>query len=208
MSIGIPARPAASVLRDASWHEYVKLRDAPEMRNVRMTFDRGNLELMSPTKLHERLGYLIGRCIDVWTEEKSIPVQGCRATTFRRADLLRGLEPDNCYYIEHEPAVRERDELDLAIDPPPDLAVEVDVTNRSLDRFSIYAALGVPEVWRWSNEAVQILRLNPQRQYCEARESTALPGFPADRMVEMIGRRTTADETSLIREFRVVCRSI
>src|SRR4029079_3790617 len=103
--------------------------------------------LMSPTLSHERLGYLIGRCIDAWTEEFQIPIRSCRSTTFRREDLDRGLEPDNCYYIAHEASMRGKDEVDLTIDPAPDLAVEVDVHSSSLDRMSIYAALGVSEVW-------------------------------------------------------------
>lgn len=193
--------------RTATWQQYVELRDGDEYRNTRMTFDRGRLELMSPSKLHERVGYLIGRCIDVWTEEKRIDVQSCRATTFRREDLLRGLEPDNCYYIEHEPDVRDRDQVDLTFDPPPDLAVEVDVTARSIDRMPIYAALGVPEIWRWHEEKLLVLRLDPAGQYGEVPASQALPEFPFDMLTDLIKRRTTASETTLIRQFRAACQS-
>jgi Uma2 family endonuclease len=174
-----------------------------------MTFDRGGLELMSPTKLHQRVGYLIGRCIDVWTEEKRIAVQSCHSTTFRRKDLLRGLEPDNCCYIEHEPAVRNRDEVDLSIDPPPDLAVEVDITITacSIDRIAIYAALGVSELWRWHEDALHILRLTLDGQYAVISSSQALPGFPCEGLVQLIQRRTSTDETTLIREFRAKCQA-
>ena len=207
MNAPTTAHVCSTQLREATWEQYVELRDSDELRNTRMTFDRGSLELMSPSKLHERAACLIGRCIDVWTEERRIEIQSCRSTTFRRYDLLRGLEADNCYYIEHEPAVRDRDEVDLAIDPPPDLAIEVDVTSRSIDRMPIYAALGVPELWRWYDDRLLVLRLDAAGQYVEAPVSQALPGFPCDKLTELIKRRTTAGETSLIREFRTACRA-
>lgn len=207
MSTGTTTSETRTLLRNVTWQQYVELRDGDEYRHRRMTYDRGSLELMSPTKLHERVGYLIGRCIDVWTEERRIAVQSCRSTTFRRKDLLRGLEPDNCYYIEHEPAVRNRDEVDLSIDPPPDLAVEVDVTVRSIDRLAIYAALGVSELWRWHEDTLHILRLNANGQFSEVSASQALPGFLCERLVELVKRRTSTDETTLIREFRAACQA-
>ena len=206
MSAG-STQESRGMLRRATWQQYVELRDGDEYRNTRMTFDRGNLELMSPTKLHERVGYLIGRCIDIWTEERRIAVQSCRSTTFRRKDLLRGLEPDNCYYIEHEPVVRNRDDVDLSIDPPPDLAIEVDVTARSIDRMTIYGALGIGELWRWHEDVLYVLRLNAEGEYSEVSASQALPGFPCQRLVELVKRRTETDDTTLIREFRAACQA-
>ncbi len=207
MSTGTITFESDALLRNVTWQQYVELRDSDEHQYIRMTYDRGNLELMSPSKLHERVGYLIGRCIGVWTEEKRIEIQGCRSTTFRRQDLLRGLEPDNCYYIEHEQDVRDRDQVDLAIDPPPDLAVEIDVTARSIERMPIYAALGVPEIWRWHENKLLVLRLDPAGQYVEVPTSLALPGFPFEGLTDVINRRTMADETTLIRAFRVACQA-
>lgn len=157
---------------------------------------------MSPTMSHERLGYLIGRCIDVWTEEWEIAVRSCRSTTFRREDLDRGLEPDNCYYIAHESLLRGKEEVDLPIDPPPDLAIEIDVHSSSLDRMSIYAALGVPEVWRWSREELTAHVLAVNGEYLPVRESRVLPQFPLARVFQILEQRLTAGETALIREFR------
>lgn len=205
MSVGIPIGEPVTRLRRATWQQYVEMRDSNENRNVRMTFDRGELELMSPTKLHERLNFLIGHCIIVWVEEKRIPFQGCGATTFRRQDLQRGLEPDNCYYVQNEPVVRDRDEVDLAVDPPPDLVVEVDISSNSIDRMQIYAAMGVPEVWRWHDDALDCLVLQPDREYAAVGTSRSLPGFPFARMVELLRRRNTADGLTLVREFREKC---
>lgn len=207
MSVGNPTSESGVLMRNTSWQQYVTMRDSDENRGVRMTFDRGDLEIMSPTRLHERLSFLIGHCIISWVDEMRIPFQGCGTTTFRREDLQRGLEPDNCYYFENESVVRDRDDLDLTIDPPPDLVVEVDVTSSSINRLPIYAALGVPEIWRWHEEALQVLALNPQREYIEASSSRSLPGFPLERMVELIKRRYSADGMTLVREFRAQCRA-
>lgn len=202
MNIPAPIVEPTVLVYDASWQTYIALRDSDENRHVRMTFDRGSLELMSPSKAHERVGYLIGRCIDVWTEMRRIEMQGCRTTTFRREDLQRGLELDNCYYIAHEADVRHRDETDLTIDPPPDLAIEVDVASRSLNRLAIYAALGVSEVWMWRRENLTVHLLNDSGKYDVVPESRALPRFPFDRLTTLLQNRTTIGETMLICDFR------
>jgi len=201
MSAGTTIPVSATQTLQATWNTYVALRDDDQNRHVRMTFDDGRLELMSPNKSHERVGHLIGRFIDVWTYELGIDIQSCGTTTFRRQDLKRGLEPDKCYYIAHEAVVREREECDLSIDPPPDLAIEVDVTSGSLDRMAIYAALGVPEVWRWSAEIITVYLLGDDGTYREVRGSRALPGFPLERIAALLGRRSASSETVLVREF-------
>ena len=206
MSTGTPIHEPRVLLRKATWEQYVSLRDVDENRHTRMTFDRGSLELMSPTGIHERVRILIGHCVFVWLEEMQIPSQSRGSTTFRREDLERGLEPDNCFYLQHESAIRDRDEIDLTIDPPPDLAIEVDITSSSINRLSIYAALRVPEVWRWHDDRLHILLLNRDVGYSEVGASQALPGFPIAQMVEMIQRRMFVDDLTFIREFRKVCQ--
>jgi|SRR6185312_8333746 len=194
--------PGESVrLSNISWDVYLALRNENEHRNLRLTYDRGFLEIMSPSKRHERVAYLLGRLIDVWTEARGLTVQACRTTTFQRKDLDRALEPDNCYYIEHEPQVRNRDRLDLKIDPPPDLIVEVDLRSPSLDRLPIYAAMGAPEVWLWRREQILVYRLSGAEY--EVREaSQALPGFPIGQAAELLSRRLESDDNALVRTFR------
>ena len=208
LELMLPSRLPYVVLEGVTWRQYVELRDNPQNDHVRMTFDQGGLELMSPTRLHERVRILIAKCIDVWVEERRIPIQSCGSTTFRREDLERGIEPDNCYYIQHESAVRERDEIDLSIDPPPDLAIEVDLSCSSFSRMPTYAGLGIPEVWRWQKEKLQLYRLDASQRYVEASASIALQGFPIEQLVDMVKRRSSADETTLLREFRAACRQI
>ena len=205
MSTGtsVMIRASCSVRQPGS--NYVSLRDADENRNTRMTFDRGRLELMSPTRLHERVRILIGHCLLVWFQEMQIRFQSCGSMTFRREDLQCGLEPDNCYYIKHEAAVRDREELDLTVDPPPDLAIEVDITSSSINRLSIYAAFGVPEIWRWHDEKLTVYRLGPEGDIRKRTNSQALPGFSVDRTAEFIRERTFIDEMTFIDEFRRSC---
>jgi Uma2 family endonuclease len=209
MSTAATVHEPRFLLHQATWKDYVSLRDADENRNTRMTFDRGSLEFMSPTRLHERLRILVGRCIDVWVEEMRIRIQSCSSTTFRREDLQRGLEPDHCYYIQHESVVRDRDEeLDLTVDPPPDLAIEVDITSSSINRMSIYAAFGIPEICRWHDDKVSVHVLGAEGKYSEAAASQALPGFPLHQMAEIIRRLTFADALTFVDEFRSFCRAL
>src|SRR3989304_806860 len=146
-TIGSIQRDNRFLLPAVPWQAYIALREQSENEHVRMIYDRGVLEMMTPSKRHEQYGYLIGRLIDVWTEELKIDVQSCRTVTFKREDIQRGLEPDNCYYIAHELTVRDKVELDLSVDPPPDLAIEIDLGSSVTDKMALYAAFNVPEVW-------------------------------------------------------------
>ena len=188
-------------LSNVPWDVYQTLRNEAENRHVRMTYDRGLLEMMSPSKRHERVAYLVSRLIDAWTEERGLGVQACRTTTFQRQDLERALEPDNCYYIEHEPHVRDRDHLDLTADPPPDLIIEVDVSSSSLVRLPSFAALGVPEVWRWREEGIEVYRL-ASASYQLSDGSEMLAGFPIEQAAELLRARLTSDDSALVRKFR------
>lgn len=95
-AVSIRTEPRPSLL-SATWETYFALREDTENLRIRMTFDEGRLELMPPSGMHEALSYLIGRLIDLWTLEHGIPVRSFRSVTLRRADLKKGLEPDNCY---------------------------------------------------------------------------------------------------------------
>ena len=118
-----------------------------------------------------------------------------------RADLLRAIEPDECYYLQSAPAIRGRWDIALPKDPPPDLVVEVDVTKRSLDRFSIYASLGVPEIWRYDNGSVTAYQLHAG-EYREITNSLAFPGLALADLAGFVARARTLDERTLVRRFR------
>ena len=189
------------VVRQSSWQTYQTVLKAFEDSPVRVTFDRGALELMSPSGPHERLKKLLDRLISAAAEELEIPLRSQGSTTFSREELNRGLEPDECYYIEHEPDVRDRDDVG-SDDPPPDLAVEVEVSRTALDRMGIYADLGVPEVWRLSGTDLVMLRLDESGSYREVDRSEIFPQIPRSVFTELLDRRFETTELKLVRDFR------
>ena len=130
-------------------------------QNRRLTYDSGELEIMSPLPEHEDWKKAIGGLVEILTLELDIPMRRLGSTTFRQKALQKGLEPDECYYIANEAAVRGKRRFDLRRDPPPDLVVEIDITHRAIDREKIYAAMGVPEIWRFDGRRLACLHLGP-----------------------------------------------
>ena len=120
-----------------------------------MTYDRGQLEIMSPLPLHEKIVRLLGDLISIWRIELRIPIASCGELTISRAALKRGFEPDHCYYVQHEPQMWDKTKINFKVDPPPDLAIEVGVTRKLGKKVEIYAAFGVPELWRWSENSLR-----------------------------------------------------
>jgi Uma2 family endonuclease len=189
------------ILDNISWQTYLAiLNDADNCRG-RMTYDRGVLEIMAPSKLHEQVKGLIGRMVEAFTEEFDIDIESVGSTTFKRADLERGFEADECYYIQHAAEVRGKDEIDMRIDPPPDLLIEVDISRSSLSKFGIYGALGVPEVWRYDGERLQFYVLQAEG-YVEVQDSSVLPLLSASQLLHFLSQRLEQSETALIRGFR------
>lgn len=191
------------LIRNADWREYTQLlRIFGERPGYRLTYDRGTLEIMSPLLDHDNSAYLLGRLVDALTEELHLPIKGGRSTTFRRRKRQRGLEPDNCYWIANEAAMRGKTEVDLRIDPPPDLCIEIDVTNSSLDRMKIYAALAVPEVWRLEGDLLTFNVLQPNRRYAAQPNSLAFPKVTPADLLNFLALRIQLDENAIISQFR------
>ncbi len=194
--------PERFMLYGVSWETYVALRDAPENDHVRMTYDRGELEMMSPSKPHEQFARLLDWLIHVWVEELDLDIVSCGTMTCRREDLEQGFEPDNCYYVEHEARMRAKEELNLSKDPPPDLAIEIEVRSGGERKLRLYEAFGVPEAWRYDGKTIQVYHLGSDGLYTSQSSSRAFPGFPlaeAQRALSQIG---TASETALVKSFR------
>ncbi|MBD2107587.1 Uma2 family endonuclease [Nodosilinea sp. FACHB-13] len=190
------------VLQGVSWATYQSLsRDLEAAPSKRLTYDQGALEIMVPLPPHESYKKLMGRMVEVTTEETETEIRSLGSTTWSREDLSKGLEPDQCYYIQHEQAVRGKDEIDLTVDPPPDLAIEIDHTSSSLDRMAIYAALGVPEVWRYDGATLTILAL-VNGKYCPQAISTVLPLLRQDTLLRFLQTSQTMGETSWVKAFR------
>lgn len=165
------------VLRDVSWETYQRLlADLEDRRAPRLTFDQGVLEIMSPLPEHERINRMLALLVEIYAEAKNIDIENLGSTTFRRDDLERGFEPDSCFYIRNVGRIRGKDRLDLRVDPPPDLVIEIDLTRDSLRKLEIYAQFGVPEVWRYDGERLRIMTLAIS-DYTERSSSEALPGL-------------------------------
>jgi Uma2 family endonuclease len=196
------------LLRNIEWPRYRAIADALGEAHVRLTYDRGNLEFMTLSHGHERWSNLLGRFVEVLTEELDLPCQSAGSTTLEREDLERGIESDQSYYIEHEPFVRNRDEIDLTVDPAPDLALEVDISRSSVNRMSIYAALKIPEVWRFDGQHLRVFRLNEDGHYIESAHSPHFPFLPLAELEAFLLRRNSMDETSLVKAFRQWVREL
>ena len=157
---------------------------------------------MSPSKTHEQYASLMDLLLHVWAWEWDIDIQSCRTVTFKREDLQRGLEPDNCYYVANEAVVRSKTELDLAVDPPPDLAIEIELGGSGLDKLPLYAAFGVPEVWRFDGRILRLFVLGEDGRYQQRPSSLSFPNLSPAEMEKVLAQLGTASETALVRSFR------
>ncbi|MGE3808030.1 MAG: Uma2 family endonuclease [Gemmataceae bacterium] len=131
---------------------------------------------------------------------------GFGSMTFKRRRKCRGLEPDECYWIQSVPAVRGKQTIDLKIDPPPDLVVEIEWTRSALDRLSIYAAMGVPEVWQYDGQQLRVKLLGQDGKYVPASAGRTFPFLPLVALEEALNKRTSLGEIELVREFRAWVR--
>lgn len=183
-----------------TWSEYVWLRDFADEQggNTRMTFDRGRLELMAPSFFHERVSRRLAQTVNVLSAVLKIPALSGGATTFERADIENGLEPDECFYIQNFERVRPLDEIDLSLHPPPDLAIEVDYTNSSIPKQPIYARLGIPELWRFDTAAVVFLIRQPDGSYQRQPNSRAFPIVNSAELSRFVMSHTDLDEGAFL----------
>ena len=177
------------LLRNVSWDTYERLlADDPGRSVPRLTYDRGVLELVSPLPNHERGANTLRSIVLLVTTALEIPIDQLGSTTYRRPDLERGFEPDGSFYIAHEAAVRGKDILDLTVDPPPDLVIEVDVSHSSLDKLELLAAMGIPEVWRHEGQQVAIL-WHDGTGYREATASRNIPVLTTSVLNQFLAER-------------------
>ena len=160
---------------------------------------------MTPLFAHANPKSNLGNFIIALAEELEIEIKSAGSTTLKRRIENRGIEPDNCYYIQNELAVRGRQELDLETDPPPDLAIEIDITSSSVNKFGIYSALGVPELWRYNGRVLKFYQL-AEGQYVECEFSRAFPLVSVTDMSRVIEQSKTTGEIALLKSFRAWVR--
>jgi len=195
------------VFSEVSWDSFETILDKIGERHYRMAYDDGDLEFMTTSYEHDHYGTWIGRLIFFVAMELGMPIASGGSTTLKKRLRKKGLEPDECFWIQHESHMRGRKQWRAKTDPPPDLAVEVDITRSWLDRIGIYAALGVPEVWNFDGDKFRVLVLGAGGRYRERSKSLAFPALPLEGFEHFIRKLGTDEETSLIREFTEWLRS-
>ena len=194
------------LLSNVSWETYERLlEDHLDSSVPRFTYDRGMLEILSPSPEHEKLNRHIAQLVLAVTEEMGIEAEDLGSTTFRREDLERGFEPDSCFYIQNEEKIRGKDRIDLTVDPPPDLVIEVDITSPSVNKLPIYARLGVPEIWRYNGRDLKVLRLENDG-YVEVSESITLSPLKSTTLSGLVERSKSLRRTVWLREVRDAAR--
>lgn len=195
------------LLKNIDWQTYENLLAAHRDSSApRFTYDRGSLEIMSPSAEHEEAKDTITLLINVWAEENEIDIRSFGSTTFRREDLSRGFEPDACFYIKSVDLIKGKLDLSLDVDPPPDLVIEIDITSSSLNKLSIFARIGVPEVWRFDGRQLTIFRLEGQT-YTKQHVSTDLPGLTADAISNLLQESKGMRRPDWLRRLRNLVRS-
>ncbi len=189
------------LLHDVSWQELEAiLEELGEHRAARIAYDNGTLEIMRPLPEHEDNKEIVGDLVKALLEELDIEFRSLGSTIFKNQAMVKGIEPDQCFYIQNEAAVRGKKRLDLEVDPPPDLVLEIDITSRTHP--SIYEVLNVPELWRFERGKLQINVLR-EGNYVESKHS---PNFPEMPLVEVIPQyleqSKTAGRNATLKAFR------
>lgn len=193
------------VLRSLNWQGYTAIRQtlSPD-RNTRLTYSQGLLEITMPLEIHEFSARLIERFIYILVMELGMDMKTMGSTTLERETLDRSAEPDNAYYIQNQSLVAGRD-VDLDQDPPPDLVVEVDITHTDIDKLQLYAAMNIPEFWRYNGDSWRIYCLQ-NSVYQEVDSSPLFPGIPKLKLYHFLASARLS-EIKADRELREWLRS-
>lgn len=205
MSVAVSTKPVAGeerfLLTGISWSFYQAFCDELEGRPIRLTYDNGMLEIMITKRPHEYHKKLLAKLVEQTVLFFNVPVASGGSMTLQREDLLKGFEPDECWWIAHEQDVRGQFEFDFQHDPPPDLAIEVEITSSLVSRVSIYAAMGVPEIWRCDGESLRFCILQDDGAYADSTTSLAFPFLAPERLFAFIQTDPAKDETTIVREY-------
>lgn len=192
-------------LSGISWQTYETLLEELSDRRLRLTYNRGTLEIMAPSPEHERFKKVTGRFVETIAEELDMRIEPLGSTTFKYPELS-GAEPDECFYFRNLDRVRGKKRLDLTEDPAPDLVVEIDVTSSSQNRLQVYADLGVAEVWIYDGESLVIQQLQDST-YITSQTSQFFPNLPIPAIAQFLQQAETIDYLELVKAFRKWVRS-
>lgn len=191
------------LLNNISWNEYeMFLEDFEEKAGWRLAYDEGKLEIMPPLMEHEEPSISVGMFVRAYCEHFDLNLESAGSTTFRREIKKKGVEPDACFYIQSvEKVIGKIKSLDPQNYPVPDIAVEVDITHGSLDKFPIYAALQVPEVWLYDGKKVSFNKLEDEK-YHQISHSVALTHFSVEKLTEFLKLSEEKGQSFALKAFR------
>ena len=195
-----------AVLQNISWQTFkTMLVEMGSERNNRLAYDNGIVEIMTPLLPHENSNRIIEGFVVALCEEFGLEFKRAGSLTLTRDDLERGGEPDSSYYIQNESLVRNKENIDLAIDPPPDLVLEVEYSRSKVDKPSLYAAIGVPEFWRFNGSVLRVYILT-NGQYTEAQTSPTFAPVTVGDIPRFIQETKKKGEMATTRDFRAWVR--
>lgn len=193
---------SALIIPDVPWAEYEELlAELGEGYAVRVTYDQGRLEIVSPSGKHEKWSQFVGAIARVLATEFGTHLESFGSTTFKHQALQQGAEPDTCFYVQHAGQVIGKDELDLAVDPPPDVVVEIDVSHSSKRKLTFYAKVGVPEVWRYDGQRAFMYQRSGTG-YTEVPASLAFPAFTADTLTALLRQLKIEGQQTVLEAFQ------
>ena len=196
-----------ALIKNVSWSELEQiLEELGETRSSRISYSNGNLEIMTPLPEHEYSKVLISDFVRIILEELEQEYWNLGATTFKSEKMAQAVEADECFYIQNEAIVRGKKRIDLNLRPPPDLVIEIDITNRT--RFNNYQLLGVPELWRYDGSKLEINVLKSGK-YVLSDESLQFPRFPIKQVIpEYLEVGKTQGKVATMNQFRSWVREV
>ena len=199
-----------TVLNQVSWQTFINLlNDLGDNRVIRLYYDQGVLEIMTPLGEHENNNRFIDDLVRAIADELNLNLKKMGSLTLKREELLKGAEPDSCYYLENEPLVRHKQNINLESDPPPDLVLEIDMTSSSLDKQTIYAAFEIPELWRYNGQKLEVFVLDKTTQsYQNSIQSLHFPWLPLEVIPQYIRQSLRDGETATLKSFRTWVRKL
>ena len=193
------------ILHPISWQTFRRIcEELSQNPSKRLAYNQGYLQIMSPLMEHENNNWFISRLVFIMAEEWDLNIKSVGSLTLKRDDIQKGIEPDACFYLKNEPEVRNKLSIDLNQgDKPPDLAIEIDITSGSLDKFPIYAGLAVPEIWRYDGNNLRFYGLNQETNgYEEITESLAFPLLDITLIPSWLEQRFIIGETATLKQVR------
>jgi len=195
------------ILIDVPWEEYEQLlTDLGDHSGKRVTYDNGRLEVMSPSLKHENFTRVIERLACAIAEAADIPIECLGSTTYKQEVAARGVEPDACFYIRNASRIVGKERIDLNIDPPPDVVVEIDISHGSKTKFAIYAGMGVPELWHCDDRRARIYALIDE-SYVEIPASKVFPILRSEVLSRFVEQGITEGQTSMLKSIRAWLRA-